>query len=64
MILCVGPTAIGEVWEEGYALKDLNARTSELVYRREELEKRRNRLKTTKKKHSAATKKMPGIDFK
>jgi len=57
------PTAIGEVWEEGYALKDLNARTSELVYRREELEKRRNRLKTTKKKHSAATKKMPdGID--
>ena len=47
------PTSVGDVWEDGYAWKELQARTSEVSERRDELEKRRNRLKSVKRKYSA-----------
>ena len=43
-------TSLGDVWEEGYALKELTSRATEVSIRREELEKRRNRLKAVKRK--------------
>lgn len=46
-----------EVWEEGYALKELNRKRNELNERKEELEKRKNRLKNLRKKYTAASKK-------
>lgn len=46
-------TSLGETWEEGYALEELNIRGAEVAERREELEKRRNRLKSVKRKYSA-----------
>mmetsp|Transcript_22523 Transcript_22523/g.32905 ORF Transcript_22523/g.32905 Transcript_22523/m.32905 type:complete len:726 (+) Transcript_22523:104-2281(+) len=48
--------SVTDVWEEGYALKELNSRTAELSDRREELEKRRTRLKNLKKRHYASKK--------
>eukprot|EP01038_Epipyxis_sp_PR26KG_P005996 gene5996-8255_t len=44
-----GPTQVGEVWEEGYGLKDLNKRSAELLERKEELEQRRKRTLTLKR---------------
>jgi tousled-like kinase len=49
----VSATSVGDVWEEGYALKELDVRTAEVSERREELEKRRNRLKAVKRKYMA-----------
>ena len=52
-----GPTQYGEVWEEGYALKELNRRSAEFVERREELQRRRSELtkaKTKAKKKEAS----------
>jgi len=50
-------SGIVEVWEEGYALKELNRKKIELNERKEELERRKNRLKNLKKKYTAASKK-------
>lgn len=46
-------TSVGDVWEEGYALKELNIRTAEVSERREELEKRKKRMQQTKRKHNS-----------
>jgi hypothetical protein len=48
------------VWEEGYALKELNRKRTELVERKEELERRKNRLRNLRKKYTAASKKGKG----
>ena len=48
-----GPTQYGEVWEEGYALKELNRRSAEFVERREELQRRRSELTKAKAKAKA-----------
>eukprot|EP01031_Cornospumella_fuschlensis_P033577 gene33577-40619_t len=42
-------TQIGEVWEEGYAWKDLSRRQAELLERKEELESRKKKLATLKR---------------
>lgn len=44
-----GATTMGEVWEEGYALKELNKRSAELLERKEELESRRKKTQTLKR---------------
>lgn len=49
-----GPTSVAEIWEEGYAAKDLNRRSADLLLRKEEIEKRRKRLTTEKKKRKNA----------
>lgn len=46
-------TSMGDVWEEGYALKELEVRCAEVALRRDELEKRRNRLKAARRKYMA-----------
>ncbi len=46
-------TTFGEVWEEGYALKELNVRAGVLSERREELNRRRNDLASLKRKSKA-----------
>ena len=43
------PTSFQDVWEEGYALKDLSKRSCELLERKEELEKRKKRLQNAKR---------------
>mgnify|MGYP003386013834 FL=1 len=48
LLVKTSPTSVGEMWEEGYAMKELLVRTAEVTERREELEKRRNRLKAVK----------------
>ena len=45
-----GPTSVADVWEEGWALKEMNRRSAELLVRKEELEKRRKRLASEKRK--------------
>ena len=45
-----GPTSVAEVWEEGWALKEMNRRSAELLVRKEELEKRRKKLAAEKRK--------------
>jgi tousled-like kinase len=45
-----GPTQYNEVWEEGYALKELNRRSAEFLERREELQRRRSELTKAKTK--------------
>ena len=50
-------SGIVEVWEEGFALKELNRKKIELNERKEELERRKIRLKNLKKKYTAASKK-------
>lgn len=42
-------TSMQEMWEEGYALKDLNRRSAELHDRKEELERRKKRLQALKR---------------
>ena len=51
-----GPHSVAEVWEEGWALKDMNRRSAELLLRKEELEKRRKKLtnEKTKRKRKGA----------
>ena len=44
-----GPTSMGDVWEEGYALKELNKRSAELLERKEDLEVRRKKTQTLKR---------------
>lgn len=44
-----GPTTVGDVWEEGYAIKELNKRTAELLSRKEELEARRKKMSNMKR---------------
>ena len=44
-----GPTAIHEVWEEGYALNELTARVKMLEIKRNELEIRQKELQKTKR---------------
>jgi tousled-like kinase len=46
-------TTFGEVWEEGYALKELTKKTQALVERREELTRRKNDLTSLKRKTKA-----------
>ena len=53
LLVKTSPTSVGEMWEEGYAMKELLVRTAEVTERREELEKRRNRLKAVKRKYVA-----------
>lgn len=45
----LGPTAYGEVWEEGFALKDLNRRSAEHMEREEELQRRKAKLATLRR---------------
>lgn len=47
-----GPQTFSEVWEEGYAMKDLNKRNAELISRKEELEARKKRVAAINKKRS------------
>jgi hypothetical protein len=61
MIYAIGPTTMVDVWEEGYALKELAARTHALSERREELERRKKRLANIRKKFTTATKKGQGL---
>jgi len=49
-------TSYGEVWEEGYALKELNRRAEKLVVTREGINKRKNELSTLKRKTKARAK--------
>lgn len=51
----VSPTSLQDVWEEGYALKELNGRMATLLERKEELEKRKKKLQSLKR---SANKKM------
>lgn len=44
-----GPTSISDVWEDGYAVKDLANKAMELVERKEALEKRRKALQSRKR---------------
>lgn len=44
-----GPTTMGDVWEEGYGLKELNKRSAELLERKEELELRKKKTHTLKR---------------
>jgi hypothetical protein len=54
-----GPTSVAEVWEEGYALKDLNRKSAELLIRKEEIEKRRKKLATEKRKRKGVNESNP-----
>ena len=45
-----GPTSVADIWEEGWALKDISRRSAGLITRKEELEKRRKKLATEKRK--------------
>ena len=47
-----GPTSVAEVWEEGWALKDMTRRSAAQLVRKEELEKRKKRLAIEKRKRS------------
>ena len=49
-------TTVGEVWEEGFALKELNKRSEILAERREELTKRSKDLASLKRKTKAKAK--------
>jgi tousled-like kinase len=44
-----GPTTMGDVWEEGYAMKELTKRSAELLSRKEELESRRKKIANTRR---------------
>jgi hypothetical protein len=44
-----GPTSVGDVWEEGYALKELNKRSAELLERKEKLESRKKHAQSLKR---------------
>ena len=55
-----GPTSVAEVWEEGYALKDLNRRSAELLVRKEEIEKRKKRLAAEKRKRKGNSDSLEG----
>ena len=46
-----------EVWEEGYAAKDLNKRFAEHLERKEDLEKRRKKLAQVKRQQQAQARK-------
>jgi hypothetical protein len=46
---------MSEVWEEGYALKDMNRRTGELLERKEELEKRKKKMASMKRQAKKGT---------
>lgn len=48
-------TAIGEVWEDGYAWKELNKRSAELLERKEELETRRRKVTNMKRQAKKAS---------
>ncbi len=52
-----GPMAMTEVWEEGYAAKDISKRSAEQLERKEDLEKRRKKLQQTKRHQQAQAKK-------
>ena len=47
-----GPTSVAEVWEEGWALKDMTRRSAAQLLRKEEIEKRKKRLAIEKRKRS------------
>jgi hypothetical protein len=49
--------AMTEVWEEGYAAKDISKRSAEQLERKEDLEKRRKKLQQTKRQQQAQAKK-------
>lgn len=44
-----GPTSVQDMWEEGYALKDITRRSLEHLERKEELERRKKKLQTLKR---------------
>ena len=52
-----GPTSMGDMWEEGYASRELDVKKAELKMKKEELERRRKKLQTMKR---SATKKING----
>jgi hypothetical protein len=45
----VSPSSLQDIWEEGYSLKELNAKINILTERKEELERRRKRLQSVKR---------------
>ena len=51
-----GPTTVAEVWEEGWALKDMNRKSAELLVRKEEIEKRRKKLANEKRRRKGSEK--------
>lgn len=60
-----GPTTMGDVWEEGYAIRDLAKRSAELLLRKEELETRKRKTQNAKraaKKGAAAAQQQAAAD--
>lgn len=48
-------TAIGEVWEDGYAWKEILKRSAELLERKEELESRKRKVNNMKRQAKKAS---------
>lgn len=48
-LMRVSPTTMSDVWEEGYAPKEISRRQAELLARKEELEARRKKIQSTKR---------------